>query len=82
MLPEQFTCQEFVELVTDYLEQALPADLRAQCDAHRAECIHCEAYLEQMRQTIRALGALIHASTSPAAQAELLAAFRSWKHSR
>ena len=82
MVAEGFSCQEFVELVTEYLERALPADLRARCDAHREECIHCDAYLGQMRHTIGALGMLIQESTSPAAQGELVAAFRAWKRSR
>ena len=81
MQTTSFTCQEFVELVTEYLERALSPPERAVCDDHLADCSLCRAYLDQMRQTIRALGALIGESTSAAAQTELLAAFRAWKDS-
>ena len=76
-LPE-LPCRELVELVTDYLEGRLsPAD-RARFEAHVAECEYCEAYLEQMRQTIGALGRLEEESLSPQARDTLLAAFRDW----
>jgi predicted anti-sigma-YlaC factor YlaD len=52
------TCQELVELVTDYLEGALPPAEVARFDAHLVGCSHCRVYLEQMRLTIRALGRL------------------------
>jgi anti-sigma factor RsiW len=46
------SCQELVELVTDYLEGALPPEDVARFEAHVAACPGCEAYLEQMRTTI------------------------------
>jgi anti-sigma factor RsiW len=49
-------CQEFVELVTDYLEDRLPAADRARFEAHLAECDGCEGYLEDMRGVIAAMG--------------------------
>ena len=52
------SCQELVELVTDYLEDVLPAPERARFDAHIAGCEHCTAYLEQMRTTIVLTGRL------------------------
>ena len=80
-LPEM-TCREMVELITDYLEGALsPAD-RARAEEHLATCGPCNAYLEQMRLTIEAVGALTEESISPAAQADLLRAFRGWKEGR
>ncbi len=47
------TCQELVELVTDYFEDALPESERTRFDAHLDECEGCRAYLDQMRTTIR-----------------------------
>jgi anti-sigma factor RsiW len=47
------TCQELVELVTDYFDGALDAATRAEFDAHLAVCPGCVTYLEQMRTTIR-----------------------------
>jgi anti-sigma factor RsiW len=50
-------CRELVELVTDYLEGRLsPAD-RARFEANIDDCEYCETYLEQIRETIRALRA-------------------------
>ena len=77
--PDQITCRELVELVTAYLEDALPADERARFERHLADCPHCRLYLEQMRQTIQATGKLTEESVSPKARDELLRAFRAWK---
>ena len=79
MSPEGLTCQELVELVTDYLEAALPAPEQARFEAHLAACPGCEAYLDQMRQTVGALG---HAPAAPIPDSmldQLLTAFKSWK---
>ena len=74
----QMACRELVELVTSYLEGALPEDERARFEAHIAGCDACTRYLDQMRQTIRALGHLPPESISPEAERELLVAFRAW----
>ena len=76
-LPEM-PCRELVELVADYLEDRLSPSDRARFEAHLDECEYCEAYLEQMRQTIRALGRLPEESLSAEARDALLAAFRGW----
>ncbi|HEX2127880.1 MAG TPA: zf-HC2 domain-containing protein [Solirubrobacterales bacterium] len=52
------TCQEFVEVVTEYLEGALTEERRAQLHAHIDECGGCTNYLQQMRTTIAALATL------------------------
>ena len=45
-------CQEWVEMVTDYLEGALPPRLQKAAAEHLAACPHCREYLEQIRRTI------------------------------
>jgi anti-sigma factor RsiW len=76
---EALSCQELVELVTDYLEGALEErDLRA-FDAHLAACDGCTEYLEQMRTTIRLVGTLTPKDLSKDAEIVLLEAFRGWK---
>ncbi|MBI5068016.1 MAG: zf-HC2 domain-containing protein [Deltaproteobacteria bacterium] len=75
----ELTCQELVELVTDYLELRLPAPERARFDEHVTTCRGCQAHLEQMRQTLRVAGALREEAVAPAAREALLAAFRGWK---
>jgi len=77
---DAINCQEFVELVTDYLEGALdPADLR-RFEEHIAGCGNCTEYLAQLEATIRVTGTLTPHDLSPEAERELLEAFRSWFH--
>ena len=75
----EMTCQELVELVTEYLEDTLAPSERLRFDAHLRTCPGCTAYIEQMRTTIRVLGKLSEESVSEAARRELLATFRTWK---
>ena len=73
------TCQQLVELVTEYLEGAMPAADRARFDEHLAMCTGCRNYLDQMRQTIRVLGRLTEEAIPAQARDDLLGVFRSWK---
>ena len=75
------SCAQLVELVTDYLEDALDRDERARFERHLAECGHCEAYLDQIRVTIRGAGRLREEWLEPEARDVLLAAFRGWPRS-
>jgi len=78
---EALSCQELVELVTEYLEGALgERDLRA-FEAHLAHCDGCTEYLEQIRATIRVVGSLTPNDLTQAAETALLKAFRDWKRS-
>lgn len=79
--PGPITCQEIVEIVTEYLEGALPAGERARFEQHLLACDGCAGYLDQMRQTIRLMGKLNEESLAPAQIASLLVAFRTWKRS-
>lgn len=75
---EAFSCQELVELVTDYLEGALsPGDLR-RFEEHIAVCDACTEYLRQLRETIRVVGTITPDDLSPEAEAELLEVFAGW----
>ena len=72
------TCQELVELVTDYFEDALtPAD-RARFKAHVAGCPGCDVYLGQMRTTLEVIGATAALEVRPEVSV-LLEFFRAWK---
>jgi anti-sigma factor RsiW len=70
------TCRQFVEIVTDYLEQQLDEARRLWTDEHLAGCDACRNYLEQMRTTIRALRDLGDESLDPARRDQILAAMR------
>jgi anti-sigma factor RsiW len=77
--PDDLTCQEFVELVTEYVEGALPPAERARFEAHLTDCDYCVDYLAQMRVAIDILGHLREEHISSAARSRLLAVFRDWK---
>jgi anti-sigma factor RsiW len=55
---QEVVCQQWVELVTAYLDGALPRRVRKAIDRHLSGCEHCREYLEQMRLTIRITGSL------------------------
>jgi anti-sigma factor RsiW len=76
---EDLSCQELVELVTDYLEGALDERHVRAFDRHLAGCDGCTRYLEQLRVTIRLTGSLSPDDLSPEAESALLQAFRDWQ---
>ena len=78
-IAEQLSCQELVELVTAYLDNALPSADHERFEAHIAECDGCRGYLEQIRVTIRLGSTLRPGQLDPAAKEALLEAFRDWK---
>jgi predicted anti-sigma-YlaC factor YlaD len=78
---EHITCQEVVELVTDYLEIALPPDEAELFEEHLNFCEGCVWYLDQMRTTVATAGRLREEDLPPETREQLLAAFRDWKRS-
>jgi anti-sigma factor RsiW len=78
----KLSCQELVELVTDYLDGTLPRRDRARFDAHIASCGNCHEYVDQFRETVRLTGTLRESDVSPEAADVLLAHFAAWKSKR
>jgi anti-sigma factor RsiW len=78
LLRRSLSCQELVELLTDYLDGALSWSRGKAVDAHLAGCADCTAYLEQFRATIALTGRLRVEDVEPAAMDELLDRFRDW----
>ncbi len=78
MSSRELACQEFVELVTEYLEGTLPPAERARFEQHLTACDGCTTYLEQMRQTIRLMGTLTEELIPAEGKEKLLLAFRDW----
>jgi len=76
---DELSCQQVVELVTDYLENALLPELRRRLESHVEECLGCVNYLEQMQLTIDMLHQIARESVFPATKQELLQLFRDWK---
>jgi anti-sigma factor RsiW len=72
-------CRQMVELITDYLEGALPRSQRRRFDAHLAGCEHCTEYLEQMRTTIRLTGRLREEDLTPQMRSEFGEIYRRWR---
>lgn len=79
--PNDMSCKELVELVTDYLEGALSPGDQRRFELHIGKCDWCKIYIDQIRLTIKAAGKLTEDSLSPRVQKELLAVFRDWKKS-
>lgn len=73
------TCQEFVALVTEYLENSLGPATRDRFERHLIECPECPFYLRQMQEIIEAVGILHENDISPRAREVLHSRFRSWK---
>ena len=78
--PDKLTCREVVELVTDYLEGALPADEAELFEQHLQLCDGCERYLDQVRTTIASVGRIREEDLPAETREQLLAAFRDWKN--
>jgi predicted anti-sigma-YlaC factor YlaD len=76
---DEIVCRELVELVTPDLEGALLPDERALVDQHLANCDGCQAYVQQMRLTIRAIGHVSEEAITSQTREDVLAIFRSWR---
>jgi hypothetical protein len=76
---DEIVCRELVELVTPYIEDVLPPGERALVDQHLASCDGCEAYMQQMRLTIRAIGHIPEDAVTSKTREDVLAIFRAWR---
>ena len=78
---EPISCQEVVELVTDYLEGALSAEDTLRFEHHLSLCDGCVFYVEQIRMTVAAVGRIGENGVPPEVRDDLVAAFREFKRS-
>ena len=78
---EDLACTEEVELMTDYLEGALPAADVRRLEQHLEICAGCGQYLAQMRTIAGSLGGLTEASIPAEMRGDLIAAFRGFRKS-
>ncbi len=76
---EHITCQEVVELVTDYLEGEMAADRVSLFEQHLNFCDGCVWYVEQLRTTVATLGEIREEDVPAETRERLLTAFRDWK---
>jgi anti-sigma factor RsiW len=70
------SCQEVVEIITDYLEGKLSPEDVAIFEAHLALCDGCQWYLDQIRITIAAVGRIEDEDVPAELRDTVLAAFR------
>ena len=73
------TCQELVELVTAYLDGALPDDVVTAIEAHLALCPGCVTVIEQWRAVVALAGELREDDVDQLTddvRADLMAGFR------
>jgi anti-sigma factor RsiW len=77
--PDDLSCKELVELVTDYAEDRLSASVRTRFEMHLSYCAPCRIYLAQMRETVKLAGRLPEEALPAGAKEALLAAFRGWR---
>ncbi|HVN08335.1 MAG TPA: zf-HC2 domain-containing protein [Patescibacteria group bacterium] len=82
MNPWGVDCNEFVEMVTEYLEGTLGEDDRVRFEQHLTMCGSCRDYLEQIRLTLRATGKLRTEDVPAEGMEPLLKVFRKWKQGR
>ena len=77
-----YSCQQIVEVVTDYLEAGLPTEERIAFERHVVMCPPCRGYLSQMRQLKWIAGSLSEDDLSPSVREDLQKAFADWKKAR
>jgi anti-sigma factor RsiW len=78
---EHITCQQVVELVTDYFDGAMDADEAALFEQHLNFCDGCDWYVDQLRTTIATVGRIEETEVPPEMRTRLLAAFRDRRRS-
>jgi anti-sigma factor (TIGR02949 family) len=78
---DHLSCQEVVELVTDYLDGALSAEDATLFEQHLNFCDGCVWYVDQIKRTVETLGEAREEEIPPEAKDRLMTAFRGWKSS-
>ena len=73
------SCQNVAEIITEYLEGAMPLSTRIRFHMHLGLCSACRNYLKQMKYTVQTLGKLPAEPISPEMREALLQRFRHWK---
>jgi len=74
----QIVCRDLLELISGYLDDALPADVHAAIEDHLSRCDGCTTVLEEFRTTIAMTGMLTEEQITDAQRDTLLGAFRGW----
>jgi hypothetical protein len=75
--PTTLKCNEVVELVTDFLSEALSPEDRARLEQHLLVCPPCTIFVGQMRTTVT-LAAGLRAGPEADSAPALVDVFRRW----
>ena len=73
---EDLVCVQVVELVTDYLEGALPDAQARRLERHLGTCPGCADYLEQLRTVAGSLRGVTDDSFPPEMRDRVIADFK------
>jgi anti-sigma factor RsiW len=82
---DDFPCNHFVEVVTEYLDGAMEPDEARRLEEHLAICDGCQSVLEQFRVILRITGRIGEedvAELTPEQREPLTTAFRQWAANR
>ena len=72
------SCEELVELATEYLEGALEPRERLRLERHLSICPPCRGFMAQMRKTAVVAGSAAPEPLSDERRRSLLEAYREW----
>ncbi len=80
--PTNLTCQDVVELVTEFLEGTLDPKERARLEQHLLVCPPCTLHLTQVKATVD-FSAMLRTDAAPGeANQELVDRFREWSRKK
>ena len=75
---DELTCRQVLDLLTEYLEGALPSRAHAAVADHLSACDVCLRYLDQLRTTVEVVGSLHEDEVPAEVRAGLVDSFRAW----
>ncbi len=78
-MADDLDCQDFVEMVTDHMENVLPAAQEQRIREHLAECDDCTEYLAQMGVVRSAIHGFDLSSLSTDARDRLNEIYHQWR---
>ncbi len=71
-------CDEFVERITDWFEDALAGEDQARAHDHLEVCLGCNAYVGEMSVTLRLVASLPPEPPSERLESALIEQYQRW----
>jgi anti-sigma factor (TIGR02949 family) len=68
------TCKDFLQELSDYLDESLDAELRAKLERHITECPNCWVIADTTRKTIKIYKGMEQYAVPPDVESRLMAA--------